>query len=302
MVKSTRLNIRGKSFNVSESRILEEYYDEVSKGKWKPEIYEVLDAFLDEEQSYIDLGAWIGTTVFYGCQLAKHCYTMEPDPEAYKQLQDNLALNIRYEDKISLSKECLYSKSGEVTLGNDSSPLGGNGYSSLFYKNPLITWDVPSLTFEDFIKKNEITEYNFINMDIQGGEAHVLPQMADLLKKTKPTLLLSMYPSLYGDQVEELVKEIIRVISDYKHIITYEGMEILPEFLLNDYVGEAEYNLVVTDVPMEKIKHTTWGLKVDALSPEVAEQRHEIPEKNELLEKWRENKKSSGTSHPDIKG
>ena len=53
------------------------------------------------------MGAWIGPTVLYGCQNAKFCYAIEPDPVAFRQLKNNVDLNPSLISRISFSNSCV---------------------------------------------------------------------------------------------------------------------------------------------------------------------------------------------------
>ena len=68
------------------------FWAQLQVGVWEPETFKIFDIFLDKNHSYIDLGAWIGPTVLYGCQNAKFCYAVEPDPVAFKNLKNNIDL------------------------------------------------------------------------------------------------------------------------------------------------------------------------------------------------------------------
>lgn len=45
--------------------------------------------YCNKENTYIDIGAWIGPTVLYGACVSKHVYAIEPDPAAVSQLKKN---------------------------------------------------------------------------------------------------------------------------------------------------------------------------------------------------------------------
>src|SRR5580692_4173846 len=87
-----QIQAHGKQFEVSPANHLS-FWDEVSSGTWESSTFAIFDRFLDRQHSYIDIGAWIGPTVLYGCQLAKTAYALEPDPLAYVELAQNIAVN-----------------------------------------------------------------------------------------------------------------------------------------------------------------------------------------------------------------
>ncbi|MDD5432287.1 MAG: FkbM family methyltransferase [Candidatus Omnitrophica bacterium] len=217
----------------------------LDNGLWELGIFQVFDEFLDKEHSYIDIGAWVGPTVLYGCQLAKHCYAIEPDPVAFKILQENIDLNQNLASNITLYKGCIADRSGMSKLGSNTQ--FGNALSSLLTNKSSIFLDVQSLTFEDFIKKNNINDCNFIKMDIEGGEIRVLPTMRKYLQEKMPTLFLSLHPFWFEDK-EKDCKAIINVLSIYPSIYREDGKKIgLDELftILMSLQGE-NYSVIAT--------------------------------------------------------
>jgi FkbM family methyltransferase len=195
----------------------------LERNLWENDTFAVFDTFLDRAHSYIDIGAWVGPTTLYACQLARHCYAVEPDPVAFKMLRDNLALNPGLKDKLSLTNACIGSASGTVKLG--SKTQFGDSRSSIEFGDSAGSLTVESLALDDFASKNNITDCNFIKMDIEGGEAEVLPAMKSYLEKNKPVLLLSLHPFWFKDRARgtEAIIEALRV---YKHIFYTNGIKL----------------------------------------------------------------------------
>ena len=77
----------------------ESYWKLVNQGKWEPETFSVFDSNINKQTLFIDIGGWIGPTTLYGAQLAKKTLSLEPDPVAFKRLEENLNLNSISEKK-----------------------------------------------------------------------------------------------------------------------------------------------------------------------------------------------------------
>lgn len=203
--KAKKINIGEISFNVNKNCFpknislikkifsfwLKFYWNVVEKNFWEPETFKIFKKFLDKKHSYIGLGAWIGPTVLYGSQLAKHCYAIEPDPIAVKRLKENINLNPKLKDKITVHEIAISDDNGKINLGNQKGVFG-DSMSGIIFKNPKETFKVKTLRLEDFIKKNKIHDLNFIKIDIEGGETIVLPDIKKYLKKNRPTIHLSL--------------------------------------------------------------------------------------------------------------
>lgn len=236
----------GRAFYVSgpDAPNIKGFWDLVEAGDWENDTFSIFDAFLDKKHSYIDIGAWIGPTVLYACQLVKHCYAVEPDPVALGVLKENLRLNPDLKGRITLSECCIGESSGEAKLGTATS--FGDSMSSLQLDGPgAVT--VKSVTFEDLVRKNDIGDCNFIKMDIEGGEAVVLPLMGGYLKRDKPTLFLSLHPFLFKDK-EGDSKAIIGILKIYPHLYGVDGMAMSPDKLLRNMlsIGKENFSVIAT--------------------------------------------------------
>lgn len=243
VVKLKSMNVQryGKSFLVTGNL---EYFTFWKFKSWEKNTYKIFDKFLDSDHSYIDIGAWIGPTILYGAQIAKKVYAVEPDPVAFKELEKNVSLNPELKEKIILHKKCLNSTPGKVKFGN--MVRGGNTTSSLLFADSKTSWIVDGITFNEFIKENTIHDCNFIKMDIEGGEAIVLPTMKEYLEKNKPVLYLSMHPPFFQSPTEDITK-IFNILSVYKNIFLDTGEKIKLNDLLTKHRLTKCYAVVATD-------------------------------------------------------
>lgn len=212
------------TFFVSEtdSPVERDFWKSVGENRWENETYEVFDFFINKNSSYIDIGSWIGPTVLYGCQLAKHCYAIEPDPVAFKSLKNNVELNPKIKNKITLFNGCIGDTCGKVQFGTRTS-FGDSSSSLLFTETGTV--DVESLTLEAFIERNNIKDCNFIKIDIEGGEVIVLPKIKKYLQENMPTLLLSLHPFFFRNEKNGFA-DIMNALKIYPHIYYTDGQVV----------------------------------------------------------------------------
>lgn len=218
-MEKINININGKNFFVIKSH--RSFWNDVNKGSWEPHTFRILDKFLDNNHSYIDIGSWIGPTVLYGSQIAKHTYAIEPDLIAYKILQTNINLNPNIKNKITLFNGCIANKNGNIRIGNRNEI--GDSMSSIIFKDSKLSWNINSLTLERFIKTNKIKDCNFIKMDIEGGELIVLPSIHSYLQKIHPTLYLSLHPNIVKNYDFKIIHNVLRI---YDNIMDSKGNKI----------------------------------------------------------------------------
>jgi FkbM family methyltransferase len=234
----------------------EAFWKDVASGAWESDTFAIFDRFLDCEHSYIDIGAWIGPTLLYGCQIAKMAYGLEPDPIAYDELAQNIALNRPMTDNVRLLNACIAQQSGEVALG--SRGQGGDSTSSLLFGKKKTRWMVRAYSFDDFMQKNAITGCNFIKMDIEGGEYQIVPSMIEYLRTHRPTVHLSLHPcylrmrplGAFGCLIARLfgTLKIIRSTSFYRHVYDHSGHEVSSARLLWLCRGKISMDIVLTDL------------------------------------------------------
>jgi FkbM family methyltransferase len=249
------IRLRNKQFQVSAGRNAA-FWQEVASGAWESDTFAIFDRFLDRQHSYIDIGAWIGPTLLYGCQLAKRTYGLEPDPIAFAELEANLALNQPMADNVRVFNACIAPTSGEAALGSRGG--GGDSTSSLLFGKKKTHWTVKAFSFADFIRTNAVTDCNFIKMDIEGGEYRVLPTMRQYLEANRPTLHLSLHPCYLklrplgwiGRILARIAGtlKIIRCTAFYRHLYDHNGHALSPRRLLVACCAKITIDIVLTDL------------------------------------------------------
>lgn len=197
-----------------------DFWDWVTSGAWEPDTFEVLKKYLSKNHTYLDIGAWIGPTVLFGAQLSKACFAFEPDPVAFVALQRNLALNPSITN-VFVNQAAVGATTGTARLGTN---IGhGDSMSSFIWSKEAI--DVKSISLEDILSTNMITDLNFIKMDIEGGEVIVLPAAKQILKELLPTLHLSLHAGWFPDK-KAFFDIINDVLSIYRNVYSTDGRKL----------------------------------------------------------------------------
>ena len=130
---------------------------------------------------------YVGPTVLYASQLAKHCFAIEPDPIAFQELKNNIELNEHLKPHITLSNYCISNSIGLAKLFSHTEKLeyGGGSGSSLIDQKGHGNFGRFKTTIQQFIQSLSITDCNFIKMDLEGAEFDLIPSMSDYLKKSQ---------------------------------------------------------------------------------------------------------------------
>jgi FkbM family methyltransferase len=220
------VNKRGLSFKAERDIGISDtlhFWNAVNSDTWEPETFSVLEKYLSKDHSYLDIGAWVGPTVLFGAQLCKKCYAFEPDPIAFNGLKKNLDHNPNI-NNVDAYQIAISDHTGLATIG--AKIKRGDSMSSLIWdKSSQDSWEIPCITIEDVIIKNNISDCNFIKMDIEGGEAIVLPASINFFKSVKPTLYLSLHTPWF-DNKKDFFDRVNEVLSLYNTIYNSNGDKI----------------------------------------------------------------------------
>lgn len=202
--------------------------DLLADGQWEPHLFDIFSRYLRADRSYVDVGAFIGASVMYGAQLARHCYAIEPNPLVYGYLIENTLGNAVIRDRVTRFEGCIWDRNGTVRLGAPVKPFGST--ASLRAETACASWPVQAVTFEAFVELFGVRDLNFIKMDIEGAEAVVLPHMAGYLRRERPTVLVSLHAFGFADRRTE-VANIVAALEHYRFLYLRDGTRVDPDVL-----------------------------------------------------------------------
>lgn len=236
----------GVNYKVAAKPMTEWIWNEMKQNKWEEETFKIFDRFLKPENPYIDIGAWIGPTVLYGAQKAKHVYGIEPDPVAFAELMGNIALNPDLAPKITCINAALAGETGNINLYRRH--CFGDSTASLI---PTLSDEnycqIQAITLYDLVTTHNIENANFIKMDIEGGEYSLIPHLCEFLKIHKPTLCLSLHPGFLSEHVNLIASQhglssdqpvaqtakLLDSLQFYRYIYDIQGNPVTREAALN---------------------------------------------------------------------
>ena len=187
-------------------------------NSWEVGTFRIFDTFLTEDHLYVDIGAWIGPTVLYAGQIAKATIAFEPDPFAFKELQNNISVNTQ-NDKISALRAyemAIAAVSGKIEIGNRQ--RSGDSTTSALFADAAAHWKVEAVTLNSVIADHGIRGRIFLKIDIEGGEYTLIPSLRDTLIEYDTDLLLSVHPRFLnvslgsGDCKNRVIAKITRRI------------------------------------------------------------------------------------------
>lgn len=155
--------------------------------------YENGEVSIEKGDVLLDCGAcWGETALVFAHKVGDsgHVYSFEFIPANLKVFEKNIALNENVSPRISIVRNALAEKSGNILKFSDNGPGSSVGNHEDNYVK------VESITIDDFVEKFGLEKVDFIKMDIEGSELPSLKGAVNVLKRHKPKLAISIYHSL----------------------------------------------------------------------------------------------------------
>lgn len=182
-----KLSFRGIEFNYCNNNL---HFQEVERGEWEQETFDVLDKFLQPGKVFLDIGAWARTLSIYAAKKGAISKAYEPDSIANANLLNNVSAN-------SFKQPATVVIMGKTAVSNDwgEVPLYGNVGDSMSSTTRIevIHEMVKTVPLSDTLS-NDIC---LIKIDTEGGEVNILTKEAvEALKSVgTPPILLSIHPA-----------------------------------------------------------------------------------------------------------
>jgi len=177
------------------------------QGSWEPDTIRIYRENISPRQHYCDIGAWVGPTVLLADALGAKVTCFEPDPIAYERLLHNLRENKK--SNIQPFQIALSSSDGFTRIKPRTKKLGQSSSSIHMEKTGNEGAGVLALRWDSACRLLELPNFDFIKIDIEGGEHDLLPSMMSYLEENKPKVFLSTHlPFIKESKREDYIKTI----------------------------------------------------------------------------------------------
>jgi FkbM family methyltransferase len=154
--------------------------------------------------TFFDIGAYFGYYAIQAAQLGAKVFAFEPVGRNFAQLQANIALNQSSVEAIRLA---LSDSNGEVSFEIPDASNGGRGHIATA-DTGAATETVTMTTLAEFAASRGVERIDAVKLDVEGAEVRVLRGGADILRKSKPVMLVELNPpclARFGTSEAELL-------------------------------------------------------------------------------------------------
>jgi FkbM family methyltransferase len=187
ILREATVDIGGTPFVIAS----DDQYLEQLRGGFEPEMVRLFRTLINPTDVVLDVGANIGCTALLFSELARTVYAFEPSPSTYALLARNVERAERR--NVVLQNLALGALAGEASLTFAPTNRSGGFVSdrtqaSIGHAKEKIS--VRSL--DDIMTATGIPRVDFIKIDVEGFEPHVLRGGQQTLERHRPAVVLEL--------------------------------------------------------------------------------------------------------------
>lgn len=185
--REARVTIGGKNYTI----ISDDDYLKNIGTNFEPHMVKLFRSVADDSEVILDVGANIGCTALLFGELSKKVYAFEPSQTTFAFLEKNISrsgLKNVFPKNIGLGAE-----SGEYTLTFAPSNRSGGFVSNQTQACAGHTVEKISIRpLDEFLKSVNVSSVDFIKIDVEGFEGHVLRGATQTLSTYRPVVILEL--------------------------------------------------------------------------------------------------------------
>jgi FkbM family methyltransferase len=187
IAKDVIVDIGGKSYIITSD---DNYLDQIENG-FEPHMVTLFRAVASDSEVILDIGANIGCTALLFGELARNVYVFEPSPTTFRFLETNISrsgLKNVFPYNMGLGAE-----SGEYPLTFAPSNRSGGFVSNQTQASAGHTVEkIVIRPLDEVMKSLSISRVDFVKIDVEGFEGHVLRGAKQTLVTHRPVVALEL--------------------------------------------------------------------------------------------------------------
>jgi FkbM family methyltransferase len=186
-VREVRVNIGGKNYTMTSD---DDYLGHIEKG-FEPDMVKLFRAVAGDSDVILDIGANIGCTALLFGELARNVYAFEPSQTTFAFLERNISMSGL--KNVFPQNMGLGADPGEYPLTFASSNRSGGFVSNQTQANAGHTVEkIVIRRLDEVLKALNVSRVDFIKIDVEGFEGHVLRGATQTLATYRPVVVLEL--------------------------------------------------------------------------------------------------------------
>lgn len=238
-----KISIAGHDFNVAHS-------DEMPDVDWKwvaenyePKTFYIISKLLSRDDCALEVGIDSGQTTLVTAAYAGEMVAIEPSIKSCSYINFILNLNPTLKPKVEVINGALSDVDRHEIFGPNQKL-----FDDIHFNDTQSSTLVEGYTIEK-LESSTSKKFDFVNMDIEGGEFIVLPAMQKWLRERKPILLLSLHPGFLLSDVQKNQPKWIRYLRRY-----IEQIKIFKAIKSYDFIYSVESNKRIKSIEIFRLK------------------------------------------------
>lgn len=188
IAEEVSIDIGGKDYTIISD---DNYLEHFKEHGFEPSMVKLFRAVASDSEVILDIGANIGCTALLFGELSKNVYAFEPSPTTFVFLEKNISksgLKNIFPQNMGLGTE-----PGEYTLTFNPSNRSGSFVSNQTQACAGHTVEkIVIRQMDEVLKSLNVSRVDFIKIDVEGFEGHVLRGATQTLATNRPVVLLEL--------------------------------------------------------------------------------------------------------------
>ncbi|MFT7528546.1 MAG: FkbM family methyltransferase [Arenicella sp.] len=185
--KELTIDIGGTRYIIASD---DDYIEHIRNG-FEPEMVKLFKTLAANSKTILDIGANIGCTAILFAELSKKVYAFEPSPTTFAYLEKNISKSGR--SNVLLQNIGLGSEQGESTLTFAPSNRSGGFVSNQTLASAGHTVEkIVIRQLDEVANSLDLQAIDFIKIDVEGFEGHVLSGAKKTLLSNRPIVVLEL--------------------------------------------------------------------------------------------------------------
>lgn len=152
----------------------------------------------------LDIGSSYGAYALTACAVGATVHAFEPETSVFYDLVNNITIN-NWHGKCFARNMGLWSSVASVDM---------KSYAP-HWPQQTITSDYSMTTVDKFVEDNNISKVDWMKVDVEGAEEHVIKGALNTIKKFRPKLIIECHVFLNSD-IKDNVKALLASVQNYE--------------------------------------------------------------------------------------